>query len=99
MHKRTFVYSQPPVSYAIAGCPQCNDDISTMWSEFEDHLWCSKCEIDFFPDHFGIFDGPILMMAANFVGIRFDRICIETNVVHKFNIETGTYNPPLPTEE
>lgn len=90
--KRTHVYIQHPLVYEIAGCPndptldrdglpRLNDYFASHkveHSEWEHYLWCYDCEIDFIPDHYGIFDGPIGLGAAKIMGICFDRIEIAT---------------------
>mgnify|MGYP003432047567 CR=1 FL=1 len=79
MNKRKWVYTQPPKTYEMSPCSCGNED--TEWSEYEKHLWCSKCEKDFIPEHIGIFDGPILLQVANLCGIRFDRWMIEEDKI------------------
>ena len=61
------------------------------WSEFEKRLWCQLCKKDFVPEHPGVFDGPIPMHTAHLLGVRFDRLNLETNVLEKLNFDTGEY--------
>ena len=82
LQRRTWVYVMPPVAYDLPGCSCGNMD--TQWSEFERHLWCEKCQKDFVPEHNGIFDGPIPAHLADLMGVRFDRIIIETGEVEWF---------------
>ncbi len=86
---RTWVYVMPPKAYEMAGCSCGNQD--TQWSEFEHHLWCEKCQRDFIPEHNGILDGPIPARLAEMMGIRFDRVIIETGEVERFSTETLTW--------
>lgn len=79
-YKRTHVYCQHPDVYEIEGCPN-DKGHKTTWSEYEDHLWCFECEMDYIPTHWGIFPGPIPMGLCEMMGISFDRICIKTNKV------------------
>ncbi len=87
--RRTWVYRQPPKVYEMAACDCGNQD--TQWSEFEDYLWCEQCRKDFIPAHNGIFDGPIPVHLAEMMGIRFDRVMIETGEVERFSTETLTW--------
>jgi len=75
-----------PWAYEIAPCVCGNTD--TQWSEFKGRLWCAKCEIDFIPAHNGIFDGPIPVATSHLLGIRFDRINLETNEIEPFEFNT-----------
>jgi hypothetical protein len=65
-----------PSSYDIADC-KCNSNKYT-WSEYVDLLWCSACEKEFTPEHWGFFDGPIAMELMSMFGVCFDRIEIAT---------------------
>lgn len=87
---RKWVYTQYPEVYEMAGCPTCRN-YHTEWSEYEKHLWCAKCKIDFIPEHCGIFDGPIPIGVCRLLGIKFNRINLETREVEIFNTETLKY--------
>lgn len=87
--KRKWHYLQKPASFEISACNCGNSDLE--WSEFEKHVWCSKCKIDFIPKHGGVFDGPIGMGAASLLGMSFDRFNLETNKIERFNMEKLTY--------
>ncbi len=76
--KRTHVFLQSPSVYAIPGCSCGNED--TQWSEYQAHLWCDKCAIDFIPEHNGVFDGPIMMNLAQSMGMSFSRLDLTTHV-------------------
>lgn len=89
---RTHVYVQRPRIYEIAPCACGNADPD--WSEFEKHLWCQKCEIDFIPEHDGIFGGPIPVETCGMLGISFDRYNLETKQVEPFVVDTPTTPPP-----
>lgn len=86
--KRKWCYVMPPSAYEIAPCACGNGD--TQWSEFKGRLWCSKCEIDFVPEHGGVFDGPIPAATCGLLGMSFDRINLETNEIEPFELN------PLP---
>lgn len=86
---RTWCYLQNPSVFCISAC-SCGN-INTVWSEFEQHIWCPECEIDFIPTHAGIFDGPIPVKAAALMGISFDRIILDTHIVERFDLETSEY--------
>lgn len=73
---RVWVYRQRPAHYGVAGCACGNDDPD--WSEFEGHLWCAECQIDFIPKHSGVFDGPILVGCAEILGYDFSRILLPS---------------------
>jgi len=81
LEKRTHVYVMRPKEYEIAGCKCGNGDPD--WSEFKGRLWCQVCQIDFIPEHNGIFDGPIPVNAMKMLGIPLDR----------YNIATGEIEP------
>ena len=90
MNKRTWIYSQHPTVYDISGCTQCHgNDIE--WSEFENYIWCKKCLIDYIPDSYGMFDGPIPIRVASMMGVKFNRICLITHQLHIYDIENGQY--------
>ena len=95
LKKREWCYIHHPRVYDMAGCPTCGDAINIMWSEYVDHCWCPKCEIDYIPVNYGIFDGPIPLGVCALMGIKFDRIIIATHEVEIFNTETLKY----PSEE
>lgn len=77
--KRTFSYLQQPAVYCISACNCGNTDV--QWSEYEKHIWCSKCEIDFIPESNGIFDGPILLNVTQMLGINFTKLNLISNKV------------------
>jgi len=83
LEKRTWVYTQPPRDYGMAPCACGNHE--TQWSEFKGHLWCDKCNIDFKPEHGGVFDGPIPVYTSALLGMRFDRLNLETGDVEIFD--------------
>lgn len=82
---RKWVYVQRPNVYEIAGCECGNGD--PEWSEYEGRLWCEKCQKDFIPEDWGIFDGPIPVNGVALMGISLDRYNIETNEIEKFGTE------------
>lgn len=86
--KREWVYLLKPASFDIAPCECGNHGV---WSEFQEHLWCEVCEIDFIPKHSGVFDGPIPVGTAALMGITFDRYNLVTSKVERFNLETLEY--------
>lgn len=77
--KRTHVYVCRPKAYEIPGCACGNDD--PEWSEWQGNLWCPKCEIDFVPEHGGIFDGPIGIQVMRMLGAPVDRIVLATGMI------------------
>lgn len=91
--KRTWHYLAPPIDFEMAGCPN-GIQHDTYWSEWKDHLWCYECEIDFIPEHAGIFEGPICVEAAHMLGCRFDRYDLERDVVEIWSPETGSWITP-----
>lgn len=84
LHRRTWVYCMSPKAFEVAPCSCGNED--AQWSEYENHLWREPCQKDFIPDHNGILDGPIPVNLAEMMGIRFDRVIIETGKVERFNL-------------
>lgn len=89
LEKRTWWYLQSPSHFEIATC-KCGNP-NPLWSEYKGHLWCDVCNIDFIPEHNGIFDGPIAVGAATLMGISFDRWNHELKCVERFNVDTGKY--------
>lgn len=90
--KRTWFYTLPPAAFEIT-CSQCGGS-NLWWSEYDNHIWCYDCEIDFNPEydlHAGIFSGPIPLQASYMMGLVFDRFNIETGKVEILNLETNEY--------
>lgn len=85
LEKRTHVFLQPPSHFEISGCSCGNDN--TQWSEYVKHIWCDKCQIDFIPEHGGVFDGPIPVKISHMLGLSFDRLNLQTNQVEMFTTE------------
>jgi hypothetical protein len=89
LEKRTWHFIQQPSSFDVSPCACGN--ANTQWSEYQKHVWCEKCEIDFIPEHAGIFDGPIPTKLAAMLGIRFDRVNMITGKIEQFDIESSSY--------
>lgn len=83
LKKRTTVYLKQPKDYEISGCVCGNEDI--QWSEYEKHVWCEKCQIDFKPEYGGIFSSPIPDGLSRLFGVSFHRFNLETNQIEAFN--------------
>lgn len=81
--KRTTCYMCPPVEFEVAGCPKCGGS-NTAWSEYQGHVWCFDCQIDYVPAHWGVLDGPVPVGVAQLIGLSFDRIEIATGNVIPF---------------
>jgi hypothetical protein len=80
--KRTKCLIKPPSVYGLSGCPCCgNEDV--QWSEWERHLWCDKCQLDFVPESKGILDGPVPVELAAMLGMPFIFYNIETGEIEK----------------
>lgn len=92
--KRTWHYLASPASFEMAPCP-CGNHV-TQWSEFAKHLWCDRCEQDFIPEHAGVFDGPIAVRAAMYLGMSFDRMNLETGCVERYDPESSAYVAEAP---
>ena len=75
--KRRWYRCQSPTTYSVSGCLKCKG-INITWSEYKDHCWCYDCKIDYIPEHYGVFDGPIPINAATILGLCFDIIDIKT---------------------
>lgn len=86
--KRKTVYLQQPSIYGLSGC-QCGN-VETQWSEYEKHVWCDKCEIDFEPEEQGVFGHPVGVRVTTMLGLYFHRLNLETNEVEAF-ITKGYY--------
>lgn len=85
LKKRTTVYLSQPRDYEISGCECGNED--TQWSEYEKHVWCDKCQIDFKPKHGGVFSTPVGNEVSRMLGVYFHRLNLETNEVEAFTSE------------
>lgn len=83
LKKRKTVFLQQPFHYGISGC-QCGNE-HTQWSEYEGHVWCEPCQIDFKPDFGGVFDGPIPVGTSGLLGVYFHRLNLENNEVELFS--------------
>lgn len=77
--QREWCYIQAPHVFELPGCSCGNEDM--QWSEYQGHLWCDKCQLDFIPKHNGIFDNPIGMGMAKMLGITFTRINLKTDLL------------------
>jgi hypothetical protein len=86
MEKRTWVYVQQPKEYGIAlhDCGHADSE----WSEFQKHLWCPICKVDFIPEHYGVLDGPVGVNVCKAMGISFDRFNLETQQIEPFETDT-----------
>jgi len=81
--KRKFVYWQKPREvYEIAGCSRCGGN-NVTYSEYVDLMWCYDCKKEYKPEHWGIFDGPILLELTHMMGIWFHRRNIKTGELIK----------------
>lgn len=87
--RREWHYLQPPASFGVAGCACGNQD--TQWSEFQEHCWCERCQIDFKPEHAGIFDGPVPMQLTYALGMRFDRILLPSGRLDRYDMNRRAY--------
>ena len=92
LQQREWVYAGQPAMYDIAPCSCGNNKI--QWSEFVDRLWCEKCQKDFTPEHWGVFDGPITMEVSKLLGICFDRVNIKTGEIVPFESENWEKTRP-----
>jgi hypothetical protein len=84
--RRTWCYLLPPKVYGMAAC-RCGN-VDTQWSEYNKHLWCDRCKIDFIPRHAGIFDGPIPIKTSEMLGVTFHRRILATGVIERFDTES-----------
>jgi len=92
VEKRKWFYTLPPAAYEIT-CSQCSGS-NLWWSEYDNHIWCYDCEIDFNPEygpHAGIFCGPIPLQASYTMGLVFDKFNIETGKIEILNLKTTGY--------
>lgn len=80
--KREWMYAQPPATYGIPGCDCGNNDCE--YSEWKDMLWCDKCQKDFIPSHWGVFDGPITVETCALLGMFFHRVDLKTDHLQLF---------------
>ncbi len=83
MKKRDWIYISPPSVYGIR-CDQCGGKVE--WSEFEECVWCPKCQIDTIGSD-GVFSGPIPLQACRLLGISYDRIDLETGKILRMKLE------------
>ncbi len=87
MEKRKWHYLASPSSFDMAPCACGNHD--TQWSEFAKHLWCEPCQIDFIPEHAGIFDGPIGITTSTLLGYDFRIFNMLTQQVEDFDAQVA----------
>lgn len=91
--KRTHIYASDPLSFGMR-CPRGRHKIE--WSEFERHIWCYRCEKDYFlpqlSGYSGIFSGPIMIQVAQLMGADFRRINLLTNEIIPFETDTEENN-------
>ena len=90
LKKREWVRTQSPKIYEIAPCT-CGDN-DCQWSEFEDRLWCEKCQKDFEPEHWGVFSGPIAVQACAMLGLYFDKERLSDGVIEFCEITKTSIN-------
>ena len=80
---RTHVYASSATQFELR-CPKGKAH-KIDYSEFEKHIWCYKCEKDYFLPwssyYTGIFSGPIPINVARIMGMDFRRINIKTQEV------------------
>ena len=60
-------------------------------------LWCPQCRVDFIPEHWGLFDGPIPIHTCEMIGVYFHRVNLKTDRLQLFvwskgNIHYKTLN-------
>lgn len=90
--KRTHVYVQRPKTFGLSGCKCGNQDPD--WSEYQGHLWCQYCKIDFIPEEQGVFGGPVGIHACELMGIYFDRIRLMDSVLEPDPLGTFHFEKP-----
>ncbi|MEG1347990.1 MAG: hypothetical protein RSD49_08030 [Hafnia sp.] len=93
--KREWCYTLSPRDFDITGCSCGNHN--PQWSEYVGHLWCEACQIDFKPEHNGVFDGPIPIRTAYLLGLNFNRINLATMQLEVYNVDTLEYESDKPT--
>ncbi len=89
MEKRKWHYLYPPKAFECK-CEKCNGRNLT-WSEWDNHLWCYDCQIDFDPKdsaYSGVFSGPIPIGVSSTLGLSFDRYMMQEDRIERFNINT-----------
>lgn len=97
LEKRLWCYVQQPAVYEIAPHDCGHND--AQWSEYDKHLWCPHCEVDFIPSDGGIFSGPIAIGLSTMLGVCFDRVNIATGKVDRFDTDAGRYESDKETAE
>lgn len=79
-----------PRELCFAPCKCGNENL--QWSEYEKHVWCNKCNIDFVPESNGILDGPIMIETCDLMGITFHSFDMTSNQIVKFDSEFWPYS-------
>lgn len=97
MPRRTWHYAMSPRAFEVAPCACGNADI--QWSEFKDHCWCERCQIDFKPAHAGIFDGPIPIQLCTMLGMRFDRVLLPSGTLDRYDLEARCWESERPVQD
>jgi len=88
LQRRQWVFLQEPQDFEIT-CDLCGGTNIT-WSEYERKIWCYDCNEDVRGTG-GIFDGPIPVKTCEILGIRFDKINIQTREVARFDPDRNCY--------
>lgn len=90
LKKRDWHYLMSPKDFCFEACKCGNLDL--QWSEFEEHVWCDKCNIDFISDCPGILDGIVMIETCKMMGFNFDSYDMTTNKVVLFDSEFWPYS-------
>lgn len=91
--RRTWYYALPPSAFELS--PHSCGKVATQWSEFERHVWCDACQVDFIPEHNGVFDGPIPLKTAAMMGLVFDRVLLPSLTIDRFDIDRMRYESEM----
>ena len=93
MIKRTWHFAIHPAAFEIS-CTKCKEREDITWSEYQEHMWCYKCEEDIKIEN-SVLNGPIPMGVAQTLGMSFDRIIIATGEIDKYNNKYNKFESEL----
>lgn len=95
--KRTQCYAAEPAHFEVAPCDCGNKEC--QWSEFQDMIWCEKCQKDFTPTSWGTLDGPVPVEAAHLLGFCFDMVDLTDGSYLEFRKTEGKWDWVKLTDE
>ncbi len=88
LKKRTWHYLQNPAHHEIT-CQKCHGS-NLDWSEYEGHVWCYDCNIDF-TGYNSVLSGPVAIHLAAMLGISTDRYDLKTKKISHYDLKKDEF--------